>query len=293
MILDLNPNAVILQLLNGLVVGSSIALVASGLALLFGVLHIINFAQGDFFMLGAYSVFYLLQITGNYFLSALLGTLLVGIVGGLALTLIVWPLLQRSQVLTLLATLGLSLILQQSAVNILGGDAKLVKPPLEATVAIGPVNYPLYWLVVLVVGLGVLVLGSFALKYTKYGIWLRAVAQNRSMAAALGVPVPRVFILAFIICTGLAALAGTLLVPLYAVYPTVGVDVILTAFIVVVAGGMGNLKGAAIIAILVGEVQSLGSLIAEKPSVVQVTLFALVIVLLMVRSRRQSALVRL
>src|ERR1044071_1609657 len=92
-------NQILLQLLNGLVVGSSIALVASGLALLFGVLHIINFAQGDFFMLGAYSVYYLLLMTGNYFLSVILGTLLVGVVGGLALSLIVWPLLQRSQVL--------------------------------------------------------------------------------------------------------------------------------------------------------------------------------------------------
>ena len=292
MMLDLNPNAVVLQLLNGLVVGSSIALVAAGLALLFGVLHIINFAQGDFFMLGAYSVFYLLQITGNYFLSALLGTLLVGVVGGLALSAIVWPLLQRSQVLTLLATLGLSLILQQLAINILGGDAKLVKPPLETTVAIGPVNYPLYFLVVAVIGMVVLILGSFALKYTKYGIWLRAVAQNRPMAAALGVPVPRVFILSFVICTGLAALAGALLAPLTAVYPTVGADVILYAFIVVVAGGMGNLRGAALVAILVGEVQALGSLVA-KPSVVTVALFALVIVLLLVRSRRQNVMVRL
>jgi branched-chain amino acid transport system permease protein len=291
--LDLTLNAVILQVLNGLVVGSSIAMVASGLALLFGVLHIINFAQGDYFMLGAYAVFYLLAATGNFFLSALLGVVLVGVVGGLALTLIVWPLLYKSQVLTLLATLGFSLILQQLAINLLGGDAKLVKPPLEMTVPVGPVNYPLYFLVVAVVGLGVLILGSFALKYTKYGIWLRAVAQNRPMAAALGVPVPRVFVLSFVICAGLAALAGALLVPLYAVYPTVGVDVILTAFIVVVAGGMGNLRGAAVIAILVGEVQALGSLVADKPSMVQLALFALVIVLLMIRSRRESALVRL
>jgi branched-chain amino acid transport system permease protein len=159
-------------------------------------------------------------------------------------------------------------------------------------VPLGPVNYPLYFLVVMVVGLAVLVAGSFALKYTKYGIWLRAVAQNRAMAAALGVPVPRVFVVAFVVCTGLAALAGSLLVPLYGVYPTLGTDVILSAFIVVVAGGMGNLKGAALVSILVGEVQSLGSLVV-KPSVMQVCLFALVIVILMVRSRQQSALVRL
>ena len=283
---------VILQTLNGLVVGSSIALVASGLALLFGVLHIINFAQGGFFMLGAYSVYFLSRATDNYALSVVVGTLIVAVSGGIVLSVVVWPLLQKSQVLTLLATLGLSLIIQQLAVNILGGDAKLVPPPITMTVPLGPVSYPLYFLVVTVVGLAVLVAGSFALKYSKYGIWLRAVAQNRAMAAALGVPVPRVFVLAFIICTGLAALAGTLLVPLYGVYPTLGTDVILSAFIVVVAGGMGSLRGAALVAILVGEVQSLGSLLV-KPSVMQLCLFALVIVLLMLRSQRQTALVRL
>jgi branched-chain amino acid transport system permease protein len=285
-------NQIVLQLLNGLVVGSSLALVASGLALLFGVLHVINFAQGDFFMLGAYSVWLLLRVTHNYALSVVVGTLLVGILGGLLLSLVVWPLLQRSQVWTLLATLGMSLIIQQVATNVLGGDAKLVDPPIAMAVSLGPVNYPLYFLVVVVVGIGVLLAGAFALKTTKYGIWLRAVAQNRPMAAALGVPVPRVFVLAFVLCAGLAALAGGLLVPLTAVYPTVGADVILYAFIVVVAGGMGNLRGAALIAILVGEVQSLGSLVA-KPSAVTVTLFGLVIVLLMIRSRRQNVMVRL
>src|SRR6202022_3633021 len=108
-------NQVLLQLLNGLMVGSSLALVAAGLALLFGVLHIINFAQGDFFMMGGYSVWFFLNLTHNYVLAMVLGTVLVAIGGGLLLTAIIWPLLQRSQVLVLLATLGLSLILQQLA----------------------------------------------------------------------------------------------------------------------------------------------------------------------------------
>src|ERR1700694_5783054 len=103
-------NQVMLQLLNGLVVGSSLALVAAGLALLFGVLHIINFAQGDFFMLGGYAVWFALGLTHNYVLAIIIGTLLVAILGGLLLTAIIWPLLQRSQVLVLLGTLGLSLI---------------------------------------------------------------------------------------------------------------------------------------------------------------------------------------
>jgi branched-chain amino acid transport system permease protein len=285
-------NQILLQLLNGLVVGSSLALVAAGLALLFGVLHIINFAQGDFFMLGGYSVWFVLNATHNYLLAIVVGVALVSILGGLLLMAIIWPLLQKSQVLILLSTLGLSLILEQGATTFLGGDTKIVQPPLSIPISIGPVIYPAYWLVVVAAGMGVLVLGYFALQYTRYGIWLRAVAQNRPMAAALGVPVPRVFILALALSSGLSALAGGLLLPLTSVYPTVGADVILNAFLVVVAGGLGNFRGAAIVSLLVGEVQSLGSLVLS-PSILKLVLFGLVILLLMVRSRRQHLLVRL
>ena len=287
-------NQVLFQLLNGLMVGSSLALVAAGLALLFGVLHIINFAQGDFFMLGGYAVWFFLNLTHNYVAAMVLGTLLIAVVGGLLLTAVIWPLLQRSQVLVLLATLGLSLILQQLATNFLGGDTKFVQPPLTAPVPIGPIPYPSYDLVVIAVGMGILAVGYFALQYTRYGIWLRAVAQNRPMAAALGVPVPRVYVLAFMVSAGLAAMAGGLLLPVQSVYPTIGSDVIQNAFIIVVAGGLGNFRGAAVVALLVGEFNSLGQLIPNiKPSVLTVALFCLVILLLMVRARRQHALVRL
>src|SRR6266849_3149557 len=124
-------NQVLLQLLNGLMVGSSLALVAAGLALLFGVLHIINFAQGDFYMLGGYAVYFILSATQNYFLSVVLGTLLIAVVGGLLLAAIIWQLLGRSHVLILLASLGLNLILEQGATNFLGGDTKIIQPPLN------------------------------------------------------------------------------------------------------------------------------------------------------------------
>lgn len=282
----------LIQVLNGLFVGASLALVAAGLALLFGVLHIVNFAQGDFYMLGAYGVWFALNLTHNYLLSVIIGTVLVAILGGLLLAGIIWPLLNRSQVLILLATLGLSLILEQLATNFLGGDTKIVQPPVTLSVPLGSVRYPVYNLLILAGGIGILVLGYFALQYTRYGIWLRAVAQNRPMAAALGVPVPRVYILALVVSSGLSALAGGLLLPLTSVYPLVGGDVILNAFIVVVAGGLGNFRGAAIISILVGEVQSVGALFIS-PALLKVLLFGLVILLLMVRSRRQHLLVRL
>jgi branched-subunit amino acid ABC-type transport system permease component len=288
----MTANQVLLQALNGLVVGSSLALVAAGLALLFGVLDIINFAQGDFFMMGAYTVWFALALTHNYALSVVLSVVLVGLIGGVLLTLLTWPLLGRPQVLILLATLGLSLILQQSATKLIGGDTKLVDPPLASSVSLGPIEYPLYDIVIIAAGMSTLVLGFFALRYTKYGIWLRAVAQNRAMASVLGVPVRRVYVLAFMVTSGLAALAGSLLVPVTSVYPTIGSDVILTGFIVVVAGGLGNFRGAALLAILVGEIQALGSLVMP-PAEVQLFLFAMVIVLLAVRSRQQTALVRL
>jgi branched-subunit amino acid ABC-type transport system permease component len=280
------------QVLNGLVVGSSLALVASGLALLFGVLDIINFAQGDYFMLGGYALWFSLRFSHNFWLSVLIAAVVVGVGGGLLLLAIVWPLRDRSHALVLLATLGLSLILEQLATNFFGGDTKLIHAPITAQIPVGTVHYPVYDLVIVALGLVVLTGGFLFLKYAKYGIWLRAVAQNRSMAAALGVPVPRVYALAFVAASALAGIAGSLLVPVTSVYPTVGNDVILLAFIVVVAGGLGNFRGAAIVALLVGEVTALGSIVI-RPIEVEILLFILVIALLVVRSRRESVLVRL
>src|SRR5919202_1225261 len=144
----MTADQLVIQLLNGLFAVASWALVAAGLALLFGVLHIINFAQGDFYMLGGYAAYFLLSATQNFFLSVVLGTLIVAVFGGLLLAGIIWPLLQKPQVLILLATLGLSLILEQGATNVLGGDVKIIQPPLNVAVPLGPIRYPAYDLVV-------------------------------------------------------------------------------------------------------------------------------------------------
>jgi branched-chain amino acid transport system permease protein len=278
--------------LDGLVAGAALALVASGLALLFGVLDVINFAQGDFFMLGGYGLFLSLHFTHSFWLSVAIATVVVGVAGGLLLLLLVWPLLAKPHALVLLATLGLSLVLEQLATNFLGGDVKVVHPPISAQVPIGNVLYPAYDLIIIAVGVAVLLGGYLFLRYARYGIWLRAVAQNRQMAAVLGVPVPRIYVLTFIASCGLAAVAGGLLAPVTSVYPTVGQDVILKAFIVVVAGGLGNFRGAALVAFLIGGVEALGS-VWIRPVLVELIVFGLVIVILVVRSRRESALVRL
>ncbi|HLZ27279.1 MAG TPA: ABC transporter permease [Chloroflexota bacterium] len=278
----------ILQLLNGLVVGSSLALVASGLALVFGVLDIVNFAQGELFMLGGYVLFFTVQATGNFMLGVVAAGVIVGLGGGALLYGMVWPLLGRSQALPLLATLGLGLILQQEATNLFNSTTRSVAPPIALRIPIENLDYPAYNLVIVVVSGAILAAGFLFLKYTSYGIWLRAVAENRPMAASLGVSVPRVYFLAFVLSAALAGVAGALLAPVVSVYTTVGSDVIINAFIVVVAGGMGNFRGAALVALLLGEVESVGS-IWFRPVEVQVFALALVIAILVYRSRGKAA----
>jgi branched-chain amino acid transport system permease protein len=274
--------------LNGLVVGSSLALVASGLALVFGVLDIVNFAQGELFMLGGYVLFFAYQLTGNFVLGVLAAGLIVGLLGGAVLYGIVWPLLGRSQALPLLATLGLSLIIQQEATNLFNSTTRSVPAPISLRIPVENVDYPAYNMAIILVSAAILAAGFVFLKSTRYGIWLRAVAENRPMAASLGVPVPRVYLLAFVLSAGLAGIAGALLAPVVSVYTTVGGDVILNAFIVVVAGGMGNFRGAALVALLLGEVEAVGS-IWFRPVEVQVFALFLVIGILVYRSRGKPA----
>src|SRR4030088_1869851 len=277
-----------IQLLNGLVVGSSLALVASGLALVFGVLDIVNFAQGELFMLGGYVLFFTYQLTGNFVLGVIAAGVIVGLAGGALLYGMVWPLLSKSQALPLLATLGLGLILQQEATNLFNSTTRSVPAPIQLRIPIENLDYPAYNLLIVVISAAILATGYLFLRYTRYGIWLRAVAENRSMAASLGVAVPRVYFLAFVLSAGLAGVAGALLAPVVSVYTTVGSDVIINAFIVVVAGGMGNFRGAAMVALLLGEVLAVGS-IWFRPVEVQVFALALVIAILVYRSRGKPA----
>jgi branched-chain amino acid transport system permease protein len=283
---------VVVAALNGLVVGASLALVAAGLALLFGVLGILNFAQGDFFMLGAYAAYFAVAAGLSFWIGVLAAALVVGVLGGLGLMLMLWPLRDRAHALVLLATLALSLVIEQLATNRFGADIKSVAAPIGGRLPIGGTQYPIYDLVVVVAAVVILTGGYVFLRYVKYGVWLRAVAQNQRMASVLGVPVSRVYALAFIVSLGLAAVAGSLLAPLTQVYPTVGLDTNLNAFIVVIAGGLGNFRGAALIALVLGVVESLGAIVIPGQAV-QLVVFALVIVLLIVRSRRAQVLVRL
>lgn len=284
-------DAIVVAALNGLVVGASLALVAAGLALLFGVLDILNFAQGDFYMLGAYAVWLVLGMGLNFWLGLVLGVVVVGVGGGLVMMLLLWPLRNRSHALMLLATLAISLVLEQWATDRFGADSKPVAAPINGSITIGHTAYPLYYLLVVVAAAVILLAGYLFLRYAKYGIWLRAVAQNSRMAGLLGVPVVRVYALTFIVASSLAAIGGSLLAPLQSVYPTLGLDTSLDAFVVVIAGGLGNFRGAAIIALALGLVESIGSTWVQGEAI-RMMVYGLVIVLLVVRALRGRGAVR-
>ncbi len=277
--------------LNGLVVGASLALVAAGLALLFGVFGILNLAQGGYFMLGGYVVWLAIDHGQNFWLGVAAAAAAVGIGGGVVLLAMIWPVRDRPTALVLLATLALSLVLEQLASDFFGGDTKAIGAPLVARLPIGHTEYPVYDLVIVGLTAAILAGGFMLLKYAKYGVWIRAVAQNRELASILGIPIIRVYVLAFMVSSSLAALAGSLLVPLTGAYPTVGVDVTVNAFIVVIAGGLGNLRGAAAVAFLLGVVEAVGS-IWVRAQAVQLGVFVLVILLLIVRSQGRYVLVR-
>src|SRR5207249_9322120 len=179
-------------------------------------------------------------------------------------------------------------IIQQEATNTFNSSTRRVPAPIDLRIPVENVDYPVYNLAIVAISAALLAAGYLFLRYTRYGIWLRAVAENRPMAASMGVPVPRVYFLAFVLSAGLAGVAGALLAPVVSVYTTVGSDVIINAFIVVVAGGMGNFRGAALVALLLGEVEAVGS-IWFRPVEVQVFALFLVIAILVYRSRDKPA----
>ena len=252
---------VLLQLANGLSFGVIFALIASGITLMWGIMDFINMAHGDLYMLGAYGAWLGLVVgIGNFWLAlpaAVLGVVLIGL---LMRTTVLRPIFDRPPLHTLLATYGAGLVLQQGVLAIFGPFNKEIALPVTGAVALGPLRYPTYRVVVILAGLALIVTAWVLMQRSTYGIWIRAVAQDRAMAAALGVPVPRVYTVVFLLGSGMAGVGGVLAAPLFGVSPTMGGEVILLAFIVVMIGGLGNYLGSVIGGILIGEVIALGAI---------------------------------
>lgn len=237
--------------LNGAAVGMLYFLVAAGLSLIFGLMHVLNFAHGAFFTWGAYAGLAVWQRTGSFALGVAAGAAAGAALGGATEYLLIRPLYRRP-VFQVLLTLGLALVLEELIKAVWGPDLQPV-PPLGALDAAVPVlgqRFPAYRLVIIALGALVLLAMHLLIQRTRLGIIIRAGVQDRDMVQALGIHVGRVFTLVFALGGALAGLGGIATAPFDGVHPYLGAFYLLRAFVVVVTGGFGSYTGTAAAALL-------------------------------------------
>jgi len=271
---------ILIQTLNGVVTGMILALVASGLTLIFGIMDVVNFAHGELFMLGAYVGVVTLAATGNFWLALVSATVVITVLGALIHVVVLRPLLGRDPLTTILATFGLSLVLQNYALWQFGPVARQIPEPFGGHFNLFYLEYP--WYRLLIAGLSGVIIGGLwlFLKYGSYGIWIRATTQDRIMAQAMGIPVPLVLTSVFAIGSGMAAASGVLFGPLVGVNAVMGLDWVLKAFIVVVVGGMGSLGGSILASIFISLLEAYAALVVSPSQAVIVSFVALILTLL-------------
>jgi branched-chain amino acid transport system permease protein len=252
-------STIVQLLVSGIMLGGIYALMSIGLTLIFGVLKIVNFAHGEFLMLAMYVAWTIVSATGitTYTAMAVVTPLLFGF-GLLVYLLIVRPGIAKPHLVVVFATMGLSLAMQNLALVAMTADLRDVPPLFGGT----PIKFgPLYFRVELLVGFLISIAITLALmifvKRTYIGKAIRATVQDRDAAMLMGINVPRLFLLTFAGGSALVGIAGCIMLPLYSTFPTVGLNFVLIAYVVVVLGGMGSMEGAFLGGICVGIVQSL------------------------------------
>jgi len=235
-------------------------LLAAGLTLVFGIMDMINLAHGSLYMLGAFIAASLVQATGSFLLGVILAVPATALFGMALEVVLLRKLYQRDHLSQVLATFALILILNEAVRLIWGPDAPL---PMPASLS-GPVEllpglfYPAYRLLIIGVGLAVAAFLYFLISKTRIGMLVRAGASNREMALAMGVNIRLLFTLVFGVGAALCAVAGALLAPLLAVQVGMGENILILAFVVIVIGGIGSIRGALVGALVVGIVDTIG-----------------------------------
>src|SRR5260221_7579646 len=251
---------IMIQTINGIVTGMILALVASGLTLIFGIMDVVNFAHGELFMLGAYVGVVMLATTGDFWVALVSATLIIALLGALMHVVILRPLLGRDPLTTILATFGASLVLQNYALWQFGPVARKIQEPFTGHFDLFYLEDPWYRILIALLS-GAIIGGLWLfLKFGSYGIWIRATTQDRVMAQAMGIPVPLVLTSVFAIGAGMAAASGVLFGPLVRVNHAMGLDWVLKAFIVVVVGGMGSLGGSIAASIFISLLEAYASI---------------------------------
>ncbi len=270
------------QLLHGLVWGTVIAFIALGLTIIFGIMDIVNFAHGEYYMLGAFMGYTVMSVIPNFWIAVPVAVVSVAILGFFTEYVLFRRLYGREPIFHLLLTFGLGMMLREAAQLIWGGDTKRVEAPVAATIEFLGTVYPVYRLLILGIGIFVIMMIWYVLRHTAVGAKIRAVATDRTMAWALGIKVPLIYMAVFVGGVALAGFAGILMSPINFVYPNMGIDVILRAFIVVVIGGLGSIIGALVASLMIGEIEALAS-IWISPTIAETLVFIILIVTMIFR----------
>jgi branched-chain amino acid transport system permease protein len=272
------------QLLLGLINGSFYALLSLGLAVIFGMLNIINFTHGAQYMMGAFAAYFLLQYFGiNYFAALIIAPILVAVTGIIIERLFLRWLYHLDHLYGLLLTFGLALIIQGLFRQQYGSSGLPYQVPdvLQGGRNLGFMFLPNYRAWVVVFSL-VICLGTwFVIERTKLGSYLRAATENPTIVRAFGINVPRMITLTYAFGVGLAALAGVMAAPIYSVNPLMGADIIIVVFAVVVIGGMGSILGAIVTGFALGVVEGLTKVFFPEAS--NTVIFVIMAIVLLIR----------
>jgi branched-chain amino acid transport system permease protein len=281
---SISPMQLFSQLLIGLINGSFYALLSLGLAVIFGMLNVVNFAHGAFYMVGAFVAYFLLQGLGlNYWFALVLSPLIVGLLGAVTERLFIRRIASLDPLYGLLLTFGMALVVQGLFQNEFGSSGKPYPTPgLLAGGYMLPFMYlPKYRAWVIVCSFVVCMATWFGIEKTKIGAYLRAATENPTMVRAFGVNVPLMITATYGFGVALAALAGVLAAPIYQVRPGMGADIIAVVFAVVVIGGMGSILGSILTGFTLGVIEGLTKVF--YPEISNTVVFVIMAIVLIIR----------
>ncbi len=270
-------------LVNGLVWGLIIALIALGLSLIFGVMGIVNMAHGDVYMVGAVLALSIVPFLGNFWLALLIVPVIVALIAIPVERLVLRP-YEGNHSVTMIATTGISFILQQLILATYGGIPKKIANPWPVSFNLLGVSYEGYRVLIAAISVLILIAVWLFLYRTSYGILIRASIQDRNMASAMGIDVNKVLIATFALGSVLAAVGGVLAAPVTQVFYLMGNDVVLLAFIVVIIGGLGSLGGTLIAALGLCSVEGMLAGILN-PVQSKAAILVVMVIILMLRPR--------
>lgn len=279
----LDPNFLLIQSLNGLQLSALLFLLAVGLSVLLGLMNFINLAHGTFFMVGAYLGVSLVHILGSFWMALLVAPIGVALLGAIIYIMLLRHIEPTDPMKQVLVTFGLIFVGSETVQIIWGSLPLIIEVPTifdGQTLIIGQV-YPTYRIFIIFLGIVIFIALYIGLERTRIGAIIRAGVDNNLMIRLLGINIEKVFFLVFCLGCLLAGLAGVVAAPVFSVFPDMDVSVLILSLIVVVLGGQGSLKGAAIGSLIIGIIDTYGQVIV--PELSRITIYALMAAILLLK----------